>query len=222
MNDELIDATGFNGTRFTVRQQDSQRWYRLNGTERELPSCTTIIDSVWGPPFPPEAAANAEYARKRGQELHRAAMFSAQNRLDKASLDPDVAPRLEHYEGWCARRRWKASFVEQAFWDQEYGFACTPDQVGVFDVGDSFRREPRLCILEIKPATAPYVGLQTMAAAMAVRRCLDLSYTPERIALFVTENGANDVLQIERRKDRAGFLAALTCFNYGIERKLWK
>jgi hypothetical protein len=214
-----LQSRDWEGRAVTVRQEEGERWYQVG--KGELPGCTTVIGAIWGPPFPPEAAANAEYARKRGQQVHRACMFSAQNRLDRDSLDPDVAPRVFHYEDWCDKRRWTPAYIEQAFWDLEYGYACTPDQVGWFDDPE----EPivsELVVLEIKPPTAPYVGLQTIAAAMAVRRCLGLNYTPERVALFLSEDGAKDVLQRKRSQDRAGFLAALTCFNYGRERKLWR
>lgn len=209
-------GTDWRGRAFNITQRDNQRWYDVD--DRALPSATTVIGAVWPFTVPPSVEATAEHARDRGQEVHRAIQYSTEGRLDRSSLDPEVKPRVEAFEDWQERTGWIANYVEASFWHLDHGYGCTPDQVGWFPD----EAEQRVRILEIKPATAATVGLQTIAAAMAVRKCLGLKYTPERHVLFISEHGAREEILTKRGQDRAGFLAALTCFNYGIERKLWK
>lgn len=199
----------------SVREYDGQRWYKT--PLGEFPSCTTVINQIYGPPFPPEAEAAAEHARDRGKEVHRAIELFCSNdssvTLDWESLDPEVRTRMDHFYEW--QHSWMPRYVEIPFYSG-VGFGCTPDQVG-YKTGDT-----DISVLEIKPRIAKTVGLQTAAQAIAVKECLRLDYVPGRIALHLSDDGCREVELDKYSRDRDAFMAALYCFNYGTERRIWQ
>lgn len=182
-------------------------------------SCTTVITKIFGRGFPPEAAAAAEHAGDRGTQVHDAIKLLSggvpDQELDWDSLDVEVRPRVEFFDEWKTNSLWSPMYVEVAFFDPDYHFACMPDQVGTFD------GYPEVCVLEVKPETSKTAGLQTAAQALAVKKSLGLQGAMKRIVLHL---GAKKCVEVELDKpatDRDAFLSALNCYRYGTERRIF-
>lgn len=209
-----------------LESDDAGRWYTFQGADaRKLISVTSVMSKVFGLPFPPEAANNAEYAKARGTEVHRAVALLSGGRpgftLDWSTLDPDVEPRVRLFDEWRKLRRWKPMYVEVAFRSMSWGLAGTPDQVGVFDDDVD-----QLTIMELKPATAPMAALQMAGYALLVKECLKYKKVVRRLTLNLVEGrSARDIERppaTDNRRDRDAILAALACFNYGLDKRMWK
>ena len=67
--------TTFSDVPLTVLDcEDGIRRYRAhwdNERSDDFISVTSILNKIFGDPFPPEASANVEFAQRRGQEVHR-------------------------------------------------------------------------------------------------------------------------------------------------------
>lgn len=195
------------------------RWYR--DLERDLvgPSVTTVLRCIFGKPFPKEANDAAEFARKRGIEVHRAIAILCGVKpgftLNWDSLDPVVRPRVESFQKWAYCAQWKPVLVEQALFSRRYRFGGTPDQVGHFAVGHT------ATVLDFKPLEAPLAGLQLAGYAILAKENLGFQFV-ERRALHLGDGIAQPRELGDHATERDVFLAALSCFNYGHRKGLWK
>ena len=219
---EILEARDWRGLAVAIRQDETTgRWYYFEGAGASpFVSCTTVINKMFGPGFPPEAAAAAEHARERGQEVHKAVQLLSGGisgmELDWDTLDHEVRPRVELFAEWMTNSLWRPLHIEAAFFDPEYQFACTPDQVGTFEGSAD-----QVHVLEIKPATSKTAGLQTAAQALAVKKSLGLNRVVKRTVLHL---GAKKCVPVELDKpatDRDDFLAALRCYRAGYARKIF-
>lgn len=217
---DLISHTDWRGEQIFVKQNKQGRTYYWAGAGSEgFVSCTTVIGRIYGLPFPAVAAAAGEHARDRGVEVHEAIKLMCGGvegkTLNWRSLDPEVAPRVEMFAQWLSDSEWKPVHVERAFLSKRYGFACTPDQVGQMPWSE------RLWVLDVKPATAKTVGLQTAAQALAVKESLGLSYSVGRMVVHIGADKLRDVELDKPKTDRDAFLSALHSYRYGTDRKLF-
>lgn len=222
---EIIESLDWRGDRVRIEQGEQGRWYTWGLSSQGSPlwpvvSCTTVINKLCGPGFPPVAAAAAEHAGDRGTQVHDAVKLLSggvpDQELDWDSLDVEVRPRVEFFDEWKTNSLWRPMHIETAFFDPVYQFACTPDQVGVFE-----HYPDEISVLEIKPATSKTVGLQTAAQALAVKKSLGLKRPVNRIVLHL---GAKKCVPVELDKpatDRDAFLWALNFYRYGTERKIF-
>lgn len=227
---EILDAVDWRGDPVRIEQGDAGRWYTWGPTIRPelfssvspVVSCTTVINKIYGPGFPPEAAAAAEHAGDRGTQVHDAVKLLSGGvpdmELDWDSLDPEVRPRVELFAEWKTKTRWQPMHIETAFFDPDNLFACTPDQVGVFAGGEGVLS---VHVMEIKPATSKTAGIQTAAQALAVKKSLHLNGVVKRIVLHLGPKKCVPVLLDKPATDRDAFLSALNCYRYGTDRKIF-
>ena len=74
---EILEALDWRGDPVRIQQGENGRWYTFFQVREEhriaqFVSCTTVINKIFGPGFPPEAAAAAEHAGERGTQVHDA------------------------------------------------------------------------------------------------------------------------------------------------------
>lgn len=223
---EILEALDWRGRPVRIEQSEDGRWYTFHDEANPLVSCTTVIGKIYGPGFPPEAAAAAEHAGERGTQVHEAVKLLSGGvsglELDWDSLDAEVRPRVEFFDKWKTNTLWQPHYVETAFFDPDYQFACLVDQVGVFEGGVGvFEGKDDVWVLEVKPETSKTVGLQTAAQALAVKKSLGLKGVVNRIVLHL---GAKKCVPVELDKpatDRDSFLSALSCYRYGISKRIF-
>lgn len=195
--------------------EDGRRVYAKTFT-----SVTSVLGKVFGPLFPEQAAANVEYARARGTEFHRTLSLLSGSvpgqTANMETIDPEVRPRVDLVRGWMARVGWKPAYVEKAFVHRALGYGGTPDQVGTM-----VPHEDRLVVLDFKPMRAPLVRLQLAGYALMVKDSLRLPGVVRRISLHVDGNRCVPVEHEKHARDRDMWFAALSCYRYGQEEKIW-
>lgn len=197
-----------------IREVDEERFYRHASGLTWFPSSTTVLSRVFFR-TKDEARAAMQYGRARGIELHNVAQFIQRGwKYEDLEVDPFVRPRAEHLARWFDRSAWQPLSVEQPYISNLYGFGGQPDSVGRF--GDS-----PLHILDIKPPVAPMAGPQLSSYALAVRETMELPYVPGRTALLVSDDGVQPLALDRHETDKNVFLAALSCYNYGVSRKVF-
>ncbi len=220
---EILEARDWRSNCVRIEQDASGRWYTWelsSGPTWPLVSCTTVITKIFGRGFPPEAAAAAEHAGDRGTQVHDAVKLLSGGvpgqELDWDSLDVEVRPRVEFFDEWKTNSLWRPTHIETAFFDPDYQFACTPDQVGVFE-----GYPDETCVLELKPETSKTAGLQTAAQALAVKKSLKLKRVVNRVVLHLGAKKCVPVVLDKPATDRDAFLSGLHCYRYGYERKIF-
>ena len=195
--------------------EDGRRVYA-----RSFVSVTSVLGKIFGPLFPEAAAANVEYARERGTEFHRTlSLLSGAvpgQTADMETIDPEVRPRVDLVRGWMAKVGWKPAYVEKAFVHRTLGYGGTPDQVGTM-----VPHEDRLVVLDFKPMRAPLVRLQLAGYAAMIKDSLKCTGVVRRISLHVDGMRISAVEHEKHARDRAMWFAALTCYRYGQEEKIW-
>ena len=195
--------------------EDDRRVYA-----RTCISVTSVLGKVFGPLFPAAAAASVEYARERGTEFHRTlSLLSGAipgQTANMETIDPEVRPRVDLVRGWMARVGWKPIYVEKAFVHRKLGYGGTPDQVGTM-----VPHEDHLVVLDFKPMRAPLARIQLAGYAAMVKDSLKCDGVVRRISLHVDGTRISAVEHEKHARDRDMFFAALTCYRYGQEEKIW-
>lgn len=177
--------------------------YSLDG--RELVSVTTALrlagmvdTSRWN-----------EYARARGDYLHRAIHLYAQRDLDEASIDPALAPYFDAFRQFVADTGVTFERVEQRVCDPILGYAGTLDAIirwPLQRVG-SMRRT----LVDWKSGHfPPMAGPQTAAYLRCARAFYPTGTYIARAGLQLRSDGAYRYHELhDTVQDEADFLAAL-------------
>ena len=125
--------------------------YRVG--DRRLPSVTEVIRAVV-----PGWQADPWYL-ERGTALHLACRYLDEHRLDDASVDREIRPRLSAWRLWKHLTEVGDPIaIEQAFANYAEGYAGTVDRV--YDMGTA-----GLLLVDIKSSYSPQVRLQLGAYA---------------------------------------------------------
>lgn len=171
--------------------------YTLDG--RIIPSVTQIladmgfIDSTWF----------TEYARQRGDFVHRIIKWYCNSVLDDDSVDSLLMPYLDAWIQFVKDSKFHSISVEIPVFSEPYQFAGTPDHVGLIN--------DMKCVLDVKTgAIDTVVGLQLAGYRLL---CGGIS-THQRYALQLTNKGKYKLTQFKDRQDIEVFLSALSCWHW--------
>lgn len=143
-----------------------------------------------------------EYARARGQAVHRAIELDITGDLDEASLHPEVAGRFAGWRRFVQTSRFKPAGSEVRVFSQRFGYA------GTFDLWGHIRHEPYLIDIKATALVPPTVGLQTAAYVQAAREALSLP-PMRRGVLQLGPEGRWQFLPLTRALDLREFLDEL-------------
>lgn len=162
--------------------------------DQELPSVTTVLKAAGLV----DDRFYTEEARTRGSYVHLACQLLDEGDLDRATLDPIVAPYVAAYEQFLAVARPQWTHIEHRVCDAVYGYAGTLDRAGTLN--------GELMLVDIKSGSVPpFVGPQTAA----YRRCLSEPYRYRRAALHLRDDGSFSLEPLADRQDESVFMAAL-------------
>lgn len=143
----------------------------------------------------------------RGQAVHLACKYLAENCLDWTSVDPSIRGYVEAYQKFLKDTSFLPQVCEKPMFNLIYRFSCTPDQIGVLNGRDT--------ICEIKTgSTPPWVGLQTAAQALAYKP--DGWMKVDRVCLELRADGSNRLTECLDLSDGGVFLSAVSVFTWKL------
>ena len=143
-----------------------------------------------------------EFARARGQAVHKAIELDIAGDLDESSLHPEVSDRFYGWRRFVQTSKFQAQGSEVRVMSQRYGYA------GTFDLWGYIRREPYLIDIKATALVPPTVGLQTAAYAQAARETLAMP-PMRRGVLQLGPEGRWQFLPLTRALDLREFLDEL-------------
>lgn len=179
--------------------------YTLNGVK--LPGVTTVLRVIDPDPFryvPPDVL---ERKRQIGIALHAAIELDARNALDLDTLAPEIA---SYFQGWLDFKH-RTGFVvletERARASERYGYAGTPDLIGVTT------NDHQQWLLDAKSVAtlSPLTAIQTAAYHGLVDQ---KTFTMRRGALWLKPTGTFEIREYQGGGDMQTFLAALQVYRW--------
>ena len=140
-----------------------------------------------------------DYAMERGSLIHKIIEWHCQDELDETTIDPILRP---YFDGWLkfeAESHFISESVEIPLYSEAYGFAGTPDHIGLLNGTRS--------VIDVK------TGVLTAATALQLAAYEALSGERlKRFGLQLTDQGNYKLTEFKDRQDRSIFLAALGCW----------
>ncbi len=175
--------------------------YTWNG--KRVPNVTAIIRDALGDPFANVSPAVLEYARQRGQAVHKACELDDAGQLDERTVDPVIAGYLEAWRALRQAWRFRIMASELPIYNPALGYACTPDVV--------FEAPTTWGVIEIKTGLPGLQAeLQTAAQLEAARHHFDMLQGGERFAVRLDKNGKP---HFERHDHPGNWRDFLSCLN---------
>lgn len=171
-----------------------------------VPSVTEIIGAALGDAFQNTPAAVLDYARQRGQAVHRACELDSAGSLNEASVAPEIMPYLAAWREF--RRLYPFNVVRAEFpmYHGGHGYAGTPDIIF----------ETPFCwgVIDIKTgATGIRAHMQTAAYLDLARLQFSAieGKPARRFALQLRPNGRPSI--VEHTANAADWRDFLSCLN---------
>ena len=165
----------------------------------QYPSVTQILADLGF--YGSAAAYFTEYGRDRGRLVHKIVEYHCKGVLEESSIDPALKG---YFEAWLLFEK-DTGFIsidcEVPLVSPEYGFAGTPDHVGILNNSNS--------VIDVKTgAVFPATGIQL--AGYEILRDQHL----KRYGLQLKQNGKYSLKPFKDRSDRGTFLSALSVFQW--------
>lgn len=177
-----------------------QHVYRVAGGV--VPGVTTVIRGALGDPFERVAAPILERARQRGNAVHKACELDDAGMLDESSVDPKIAAYVDAWRAFRREFAFRVLFAERPLYSALYGYAGTPDVVGVFE-------DSSVIVIDRKTGLpGPAAALQTAAYAALVAEATPCA-VPARFALRMLPSGKYRMDEYSGVADWRDFLSCL-------------
>lgn len=164
-------------------------------------SVTKILDLASITDFSSVNKDLLDRASKFGQAVHRGTELHDLGTLDISSLDAPLVPYLEAWKKFCAAEISEFIEIEQPVWSKRFGFAGTPDRVGL-------DKKRRLILPDIKSSKALSVSvkLQTAGYQIAWEEC-EGQKIARRVGVVLQEDGNYYAEEFTDRNDKDDFIA---------------
>lgn len=130
--------------------------YTLDG--HELPSVSKIISPLVDWSMVP--ADVLEYARDRGERVHKACELWDKDDLDESSVSDDIRGYLDAWIKFRAETGFTPLFVEERLHHPLHRYAGTPDVGGTM----LKKRVPRFCLIDRKATAAIHCAVRVQTA----------------------------------------------------------
>ena len=177
-----------------------QHRYQLDG--QRLPSVTEILSPLTDYSRTPADVLAA--ARVRGKAVHLAIEQLERGTIDWQLLDETLCNYVLAWMRFKEDTGFQPEAVEQPVYSQQYGYAGTPDVVGLL------RQRRTLIDLKATFAIMPAVGPQTAAYQAAYNHRHPSAPAKHRYALHLKPDGSYTGHSLEDPTDMAIFLNCLT------------
>ena len=152
---------------------------------------TGFIDTKWF----------TEYGRERGSCVHQIIHWHILGELDEGTVDPVLQPYLEAWKSFEKDTGYQSLYVEHSLVSPEYGFAGTPDNIGILNENDA--------VVDLKSGSvSDWVGIQT--AGYEILSGLKL----HRFALQLKGDGKYILKEFKDRNDINIFKSAMACYQW--------
>lgn len=187
------------------------------------PSVTTLLGSVppWLGRFDHARAADVDYKRDLGEQIHRATQYFDEGMLDESSLDPAVQMGLQAWQRFRVDKHFEPLEIETLVWYPLYGYAGTLDRIGLADT----EHGRGLVLGDIKTGDGSMAGPQTAAYLEAWCAMIKARLTPQpswfspalavdRWTIQLHDDGHYTLTPHRSRRDWRVFLAALELYTY--------
>lgn len=194
----------------TLDFDESTHTYRIDGVR--VPSVTQVIQAI----LPPRYEFAGEWHMQRGAATHHGCRLLDEGRLDWASVDPEIEPRIRAWQQF--RQQYGGEIVanEQPLASLKHRYAGTLDRM--IEKGQS------LIVADLKNSVAAQVYLQLAAYSLLWKE--ETGWTPsDAVAVELLEGGeyrCRWMNKHELRRAEQQWLALLTVFNFAQEHKLLK
>jgi hypothetical protein len=170
---------------------------------RPVPSPTRILREVG---IIQGNRSAAEAAMERGKDVHRLCEHADRGTLDWDLVEPDHGPYLK---AWIKATvdlgvTWEA--IEQPVYQATYGYAGTPDRVGVTHLGRA--------VYDIKTGVPQRWHALQLAAYQLALPFADGPY--RRFGVYLSADGKYRIKEYADRSDDAVFLAALSLYHWKV------
>jgi hypothetical protein len=176
--------------------------YAWNG--RLVPSVTQVLRSALGDPFRGVASDVFERKRQIGSAAHKACELDALGTLDESTVHPAVVPYLEAWRAFLRESNFQVYETETHLYSDAYGFAGTPDFIGVLGGAN-------MCVIDLKTGL-PMIQAAFQTAGYAILAGeIGNSAMVSRYALQALPNGRYKLMPYTAPSDFADFLACLRC-----------
>lgn len=184
--------------------------YKIGG--RPVPGVTSIIRSVL-----PHAWSIDEYYLQRGTATHWGCKLLDDGVLDRSSVDPEIAPRIEAWERFRSDYKGLVIGCELPLGHPEYMYAGTLDRV--------FECQGEIVIVDLKNGVCPRVYLQLGAYSLLWSASKRGRPAVKAAAVELQSTGMyrchwmnkNELKMAERQ-----FLAILTVYNFMAKHRVFQ
>lgn len=140
-----------------------------------------------------------DYSRDRGSLVHLIIKWHCGGVLDEETIDPILRPYFDAWLKFEAESHFISKSVEIPLYSEAYGFAGTPDHIGLLNGVRS--------VIDAKTGVlTPATALQTAGYEILSGERL------KRFGLQLTDQGNYKLTEFKDRQDRSIFLAALGCW----------
>jgi hypothetical protein len=184
--------------------------YALNGLR--LPSVTQILESVGlSPDYSGVPADHLEFARDRGDKVHKATALDDRGDLDEDTLDPRIAPYLEAWRQFRRDHHFEPVEIEFMFYSKRHGYAGTLDRLGASDLAEHTLIDLKTCqkidLKSVGPQTGGYSWGYCEFSGQAIYKQI------KRFAVRLQPDGYK-LIECKNRQDFDVFLHALSIVNW--------
>lgn len=179
--------------------------YKYRGLD--VPSVTTILNPLYN--FDGIPKDHVEYARLRGQAVHKACELYDQNDLDIDSLDPVIVPYLEAWIKFKADTGFIVHTAEKQLVHPTYRYAGCIDRLGHMGMTGKDSVLDIKCVAKLSPIT----GLQ-IAGYKALAELDKSAKYEDRYSVRLKNNGQYELKHYDSPDDFRVFLSLLNIFNW--------
>ena len=88
-----------------------------------------------------------DWSRDRGKQIHKATHYDDLGELDEDTLDPVIVPYLQAWRKFKTESGFVSNLIETPVINTLFGYAGTPDRMGIFKHATGFTR----CAVELHP-----------------------------------------------------------------------
>lgn len=170
--------------------------YRYAG--KVVPGVTSILRPLTGLDAVPTDVLKR--AQAFGTAVHYGCELQDRGTLATHTVDPALWPYLDAWRRFCKEHNAEWSFIEQPVYNEQHGYAGTPDRLGTVD--------GKQAVVDIKSgAVMPVAGMQIAAYKNAIKGVSPLC---RRIAVQLKADGSYEMHEFTDRNDWPTFLSLLT------------
>jgi hypothetical protein len=183
---------------------DERHEYTVDG--KVIPSVTQILQDVGLIDLSAIPADRLEAAREFGIAVHSACELSDKGELDESTLDDNLVPYLEAWNKFKKDTHIFLLECERPFFSSTYGFAGTPDRIGMISL-------PTIIDIKSTAGLNPITELQTAGYGILYEENKIGQRSYNRMGVLLKPDGTYKVHKYRNESDKNSFLSCLAVYN---------